>query len=121
MEAAAAEEGDSNAASLSLSSPSLLPTMMPPLRISLSLLRSSDRPTEFVRYSDFDFFIMWERMSMGSGKTIVEFFSADIVFRVCKEKEGGAFSPEERKKDRFTSQTDESRSIRTKEQQQTEK
>ena len=35
-------------------------------------------------YSAFDFFIMCERMSMGSGKTIVEFFSADIVLRVCK-------------------------------------
>ena len=53
-------------------------------------------------YSDFDFFIMWERMSMGSGKTIVEFFSADIVFSVCKEAEVQLtpsftqFSPEER-------------------------
>ena len=33
---------------------------------------------------------MCERMSMGSGKTIVEFFSADIVLRVCKgeQREG---------------------------------
>ena len=26
---------------------------------------------------------------MGSGKTIVEFFSADIVLRVCKEQQRG--------------------------------
>lgn len=26
------------------------------------------------------------RISIGNGKTIVEFFSADIVFNVCKQK-----------------------------------
>ena len=30
---------------------------------------------------------------MGSGKTIVEFFSADIVFRVCKEAEVQFWTP----------------------------
>ena len=121
MEAAAAEEGDSNAASLSLSLFSIASpdddAPSPHFPLSFEIVR----PTEFVRYSDFDFFIMWERMSMGSGKTIVEFFSADIVFRVCKEKEVHFLPKKERKKDRFASQTDESRSIRTKEQQQTEK
>ena len=68
---------------------------------------------------------MCERMSMGSGKTIVEFFSADIVLRVCKGErrgrervrrgqEGGraldTFAPEGRGwKGSFTLQTDEER------------
>jgi hypothetical protein len=43
--------------------------------------------TALITHSDFDFGLMrWLRMSIGSGKTIVEFFSADIVFRVCKKK-----------------------------------
>ena len=92
MEAAAAEEGDSNAASLSLSLFSIAsPDDDAPPHFPLSF--EIVRPTEFVRYSDFDFFIMWERMSMGSGKTIVEFFSADIVFRVCKEAEVQFWTP----------------------------
>ena len=87
MEAAAGFGRGRQQCGVSLSSPSL-PAMMP-LRISLSLSFEIVRPTEFVRYSDFDFFIMWERMSMGSGKTIVEFFSADIVLRVCKGERRG--------------------------------